>query len=103
MVKEGIYMSKDLEGLLFFGVMGIVVVISISFAIIRMKKTKKLGKTLAQSIFLSFFLFSLACIWWFYQASDGFSQVFGWLLYGIVFALCSFINTGILFFMKKKA
>jgi apolipoprotein N-acyltransferase len=102
-VKEGIFMSRDLEGLLFFGVMGLVVVISISVAIIRMKTTKKFGRALAQSIFLSFFLFSLACIWWLYQASDGFSQVFGWLFYGIVFALVCFINTGILFYMRQKA
>lgn len=95
-------MPRELESLLFFGVMATVIVAFVTFAIIRMKVTKNFGRTLAQSIFLSFFLFSLACIWWFEQASDGFSQVFGWLFYGIAFVLSSFLNTGLLFYMKKK-
>lgn len=95
-------MSAQLEGLLYFGVMGIVFLTIVTFAIIRIKKTRNLGKTLAQSIGLSFLLFSLACVWWFYQASDGFSQVFGGLLFGIAFILSGLLNTGILYFMKKK-
>jgi hypothetical protein len=95
-------MSAQLEGLLYFGVMGIVLLTIVAFASIRMKKTRNIRKTLAQSIGLSFLLYSLACLWWFYQASDGFSQVFGGLLYGISFVLSCLINIGILFFMKKK-
>jgi hypothetical protein len=96
-------MSAELEGFVFFGVMGIVFLTVVAFAIIRMKKTRNFGKTMAQSTVLSFLLFALACLWWFNQASDGFSQVFGGLIYGIGFVISWLINTGVLFFMKKKS
>lgn len=95
-------MSRELEGLFYFGVMGIVLLAVITFTIIRMKKTRNFGKTLVQSIGLSFLLFSLACIWWLFQASDGFSQLFGWFYYVIAFVLSGLVNTGILFLIKKR-
>jgi hypothetical protein len=95
-------MSSDLEGLLFFGVMALVIITTISFTTIKMKKTKNFKGTLLQSVCLGFFLFSLACIWWFFQASDGFSQVFGCLFYGITFILNSLLNTAVLFYLEKK-
>ncbi|MGF6949839.1 hypothetical protein QF028_002344 [Neobacillus sp. B4I6] len=95
-------MSSGLEGLLYFGVMGTVFLISLTFAIIRIKKSSNLIKTMAQFIGLSFLLYSLACFWWFYQASDGFSQVLGGLLYGIAFVLSGLLNTGVVIFIKKK-
>lgn len=96
-------MSRELEGFLYFGVMGIVLVAVITFAIVRMKKTKNFGKALIQSIGFSFLLFFLECIWWLFQADgDGLSQLFGWLSYGIVFVISCLLNAGILFFIKKK-
>lgn len=95
-------MTVQLEELLYFGVMGIAFLTSIIFAMIKMKKARNFGKTLIQTIALSFLLFSLASIWWFYQASDGFSQVFGGLFYGLAFVFSSFFGAGILLFMKKK-
>jgi multisubunit Na+/H+ antiporter MnhG subunit len=95
-------MSAELEGFVYFGVMGIVFLTVVAFTILRMKKTRNFGTTLAQSTGLSFLLFALACLWWFYQASDGFSQVFGGLIYGVGFVISWLINTAVLFFMKKK-
>lgn len=95
-------MSSELEGLLFFGVMALILITTITFTRIKMIKTKNFKSTLLQSVCLGFFLFSLACIWWFFQATDGFSQVFGGLFYGLGFILSSLLNTAILFYMNKK-
>ncbi|WP_316572090.1 hypothetical protein [Neobacillus sp. YIM B06451] len=95
-------MSSELEGLLYFGVMGTVFLISLTFAIIRIKKSGNLIQTIAQFIGLSFLLHALACFWWFFQASDGFGQVFGGLYYGIAFVLGGLFNTVVVILMKKK-
>ncbi|WP_409276175.1 hypothetical protein V1499_11330 [Neobacillus sp. SCS-31] len=95
-------MSSELEGLLYFGVMGTVFLISLTFAIITIKKSGNLIETMAKFIGLSFLLHALACIWWFFQASDGFSQVFGGLYYGIAFVLGGLLNTVVVIYLKKK-
>lgn len=100
--KGGMNMSAELEGLLYYGVMVFVLLANILFAVLRMQNTRNIGKVLAQSIGLSFVLFSIASLWWFNFASDGFSQVFGGLFYGVAFIIGVFLNIGILFFMKKK-
>jgi hypothetical protein len=96
-------MSSEMEGLLFFSVMALVLITTIIFTWTKIKKIKNLKGTMIQSLCLSLFLFSCACIWWFFQASDGFSQVFGGLLYGIAFILSSLVNIGLLFYMEKKS
>lgn len=96
-------MSSGLEGLLYFGVLGTVFVICLIFAIIRITKSSNLIKTMVQSIGLSFLLFSLACIWWLFQASDGFSQVFGVIIFGIAFVLSGLIITVLVTVLKKKS
>jgi hypothetical protein len=82
--------------------MVIVFFISLIFSIIRIKKSGSLKKTISQHIIVSFILYSLACIWWFYMASDGFGQVFGGLLYGFAFVLGGLLNAGLVFYLKKK-
>jgi hypothetical protein len=95
-------MSSEIEGLLFFVVMVLVLISSLIFTWIRMKKTKNFKGTMVQSLGIGLCSFSLASIWWFFQASDGFSQVFGILFYGIAFILSSLVNIGILFYMEKN-
>jgi hypothetical protein len=95
-------MSSELEGVLFFGVMALVFITTITFTRIKMIKTKNYKSTLLQSVCLGSFLFSLASLWWFFQASDGFSQVFGGLIYGLGFILSCVLNTAILCYLKKK-
>jgi O-antigen/teichoic acid export membrane protein len=95
-------MSADMEGLLYFSVMVIVFLIGLAFSIIRIKKSGSLKKSISQFIIVSFILYSLACILWFYIASDGFGQVLGGLLYGIAFVLGGLLNTGIIFYLQKK-
>ncbi|WP_458413732.1 hypothetical protein ACNQFZ_02190 [Schinkia sp. CFF1] len=93
-------MSRELEGYFYFGVMGLVIVAVIIFTVLRMKKTGNFGKTWTQSIVLSFLLFFLTSIWWFFVINDGFSQVVGVWIYGAAFIVNSLVNAVILFFMK---
>jgi hypothetical protein len=95
-------MSAQLEGFLYFGVMGTIFLSSVAFAIIRMKMTRNFGVSLAQSLGVSLLLYLIASLWWFYQAGDGFSQVFGAMFYGIAFVLCGAVNIGILLLLRSK-
>ncbi len=95
-------MTREIESIVYFGIMAIALVIFITSSMVKMKKTKNFKKTLAQSIIQSFILFSFAGLWWFFQANDGFSQVFGALYYGIAFVVGNILNAGILLYLKKK-
>lgn len=92
----------ELEALLYFGVLGIAFLLVILFGIIRFKKTHFFRQSLLQSIGLAILLYGTACLWWLHFAKDGLSQIFGMMYYGIGFIVNCFVNTGVLYFLKKK-
>ena len=92
----------DLEALLYFGVMGIAFLLVILFAVIRFKKTNSFRQSLLLSIGLATLLYGTACLWWLHFAKDGLSQIFGMMYYGIGFIVNCFVNTCVLYFLKKK-
>lgn len=93
----------NLEGFLFFVVPVIILVTVTTFTVVRMNKTKNYRKTLAQSIGLSFILFFLEYVWWYFQApDDGLHKLFGILNIGVLIALSIFLNVQIVSSMKKK-
>jgi hypothetical protein len=96
-------MSAQIEGLLFFLVMGILFLMTILFTIIIMKNTKNLVKSIIFSIGLSLLFFAAASLWWFNHASDGFSQAFGVLFYMLAFVVNGLVNTVIVFLIRKRA
>jgi multisubunit Na+/H+ antiporter MnhB subunit len=80
-------MSRELEGMLFFGSIGII------FFIVCLFSLKKLGgrtnepQSLLQALGLGLLLYGAAALWWFTTVKDGFSQVFGVMFYGGAYVL----------------
>ncbi|WP_174731630.1 hypothetical protein [Mesobacillus harenae] len=95
-------MSSQLEGAFYFSVMALAILVTITFTYFMLKTTKSSNKVIVYSLIISLLLFITACIWWGMFASDGFSQVFGWLFYGAAFILVNIITT-LLSLKKKKA
>ncbi len=92
----------EFEALLYFGVLGIAFFSVIIFAVIRFRKTNSFRKSLLQSIALGILLYVTACWWWLHFVRDGLAQLFGMTYYGIGFIVNCFVNTGVLYFLKKK-
>ncbi|MRH43561.1 hypothetical protein GH741_12810 [Aquibacillus halophilus] len=95
-------MSRELEGFLYFGFMGISFLVSILFIVFMFRKTNNARRTYWQSVGLSFLLFGMGCIWWFFQASDGISMIFGWTYYGVAFFLGILLNIAVVTVVKRN-
>ncbi|WP_157261250.1 hypothetical protein [Paenibacillus wynnii] len=92
----------DIESLLYCGVMGLVFGLVVILTIVIGRRKKTFAKSLFQSIGLAVLLYGMACLWWFSYVQDGLAQLFGVMIYGIAFAVNVLVNTGILYFAKKR-
>ncbi|MGO4889434.1 hypothetical protein ACJ2A9_16925 [Anaerobacillus sp. MEB173] len=90
------------ETFLFFGVMSILFVLVIAFGIMKMFKTNSLRQSFLQSTLIGLLLYAIVSIWWFFiYATDGFSQIFGVLYYGIAFIISCLVNYIVLYLITK--
>ena len=95
-------MRVELEALLFYGVPGIAFISVILFAVIRFRKTNSFLRSLLQSIGLAVLLYGISFLWWFINSTDGLAQLISMMYYGIGFMVTCVVNTGVLYFLKKK-
>jgi hypothetical protein len=95
-------LSRELEGLLYFGVMGLVFFLLIIFAVIIGRKRKPFLKSSLQLTGFAILLYGIASLWWFSFVEDGLGQLFGVMYYGIAFVVNIFVNIAILYFTKKS-
>lgn len=90
------------EIFLFFGVMSILFVIILAIGLARIVKTNSLRQSFLQSIVIGFILYTIASLWWFFiGATDGFSQVFGVMYYGVAFLISCVVDFIVLYFITK--
>ncbi|QOR68207.1 hypothetical protein IM538_08905 [Cytobacillus suaedae] len=94
--------SSQVEGILFFSVLFLVIVVQFSFMYVKRIKKDSLSNKMITSILLSFGLYASAFIWWGFFASDGFSQVFGWILYAIIFVLTNLVVVFVVLKSRKS-
>ncbi|MGM0884073.1 MAG: hypothetical protein ACQEXQ_23930 [Bacillota bacterium] len=96
-------MRVNLEVLLFYGAPGIAFISVILFAVIRFRKTNSFLRSFLQSIGLAILLYGTAFLWWFINLNgDGLAQLVSMMCYGIGFIVTCVVNTGVLYFLKKK-
>lgn len=91
----------ELEGLLFWGVPGLVFFLIIIFTVLIGRKRKSFLQSLLQSIGLAILLHGIACLWWFLSVTDGLAQLVVMMTYGIAFAANILFSIGILYLQKK--
>lgn len=88
------------EMIFFFIPIVISFITTLSYDVILAKKVA--DSTIFKTIILNFVILFSASVWWFFSQSDGLSQMFGIMYYGMAFLVISIINTIILWLIKKK-
>lgn len=86
--------------ILFFVPILISLIATLSYSVFLTKRAAELS--IFKTIILNSVILLIVSIWWFYSESDGLSQLFGIMYYGIAFVVISIINTIFLWLMKKK-
>lgn len=89
------------EDILFLAVMGAGIVGSLLVPILVGRKSASFRHAFIHSALTSLVFFSIAVLWWFITASDGFSQVIGAACYGAAFLLSLFLQTVLLYVTRK--
>jgi hypothetical protein len=87
----------------FFLPMIVSLIITLLSGIHLFKRTKNILDSLMKSIGLNLLITALAAFWWFNYESDGFSQIFGLLYYGIAFLVISIIGVFVVTGMSKRS
>lgn len=95
-------MSREVEAIFYFGFMGFAFFVVTGYSLWRIKQTRDFKKTLIEFIVLDLLVFALGALCWFIYASDGFSQIFGILYYGVAFIITLIVNIIVLVIRRNK-
>lgn len=88
---------------LYFGLMVISFVLSLSLGQILLKSLNSLWKSFLLSTLLNVLLLGASSVWWVLTEVDGISQGFGVIYYCFAMMVISIINLKILHTIQKKA
>jgi hypothetical protein len=87
---------------IFFGVMGISLVLSLLLGRYLLKRYNNLWKPLLISVLTNIVILGLGSVWWFLTETDGISQGLGVLYYCIAMVAIAVINLIVLSIPKSK-